>query len=64
MPAVFVHCHCSVKTVLAKGFGRVNLIDRNAAAQASARIAAINAISLVVHVLQVIAFSPIPVRRE
>jgi hypothetical protein len=63
-PAVLVHCHWLVKTALTNGFGRVSPIDRNAAAQASATMAATSAISLVVHVLQVIAFTPIPVRRE
>jgi hypothetical protein len=63
IPAVRVHCHCSVKTALTNGFGRVNLIDRNAAVQANATMAATSAISLVVHVLQVIAFTPIPARR-
>jgi hypothetical protein len=59
VPAFVVHCHCALKAALANGFGRVNLIDKNAATQASVRMAAMSAISWRVHNVQVMAFTPL-----
>jgi hypothetical protein len=61
VPALFVHCHCDTIEV-AKGFGRVNLTERNAAAQARLKIATISKISWRVHNVRVMALAPIPVR--
>jgi hypothetical protein len=45
---------------LANGLGRVNLIERKAATQASVKMATMSAISWRVHNVLVIAFTPAP----
>jgi len=60
VPAAVVHCHCALEDAVANGLGRVNLTERNAATQASVRMATMSAISWRVHNVQVTAFTPVP----
>jgi hypothetical protein len=62
--ALVVHCHCALAAAAANGLGRVNLTDRKAATQASARMAAMSAISRRVHNVRVMGFTPLPLVGE
>ncbi len=58
VPVVMVHCHCVLKAAIANARGRVSLIDRKAATQASVKMAVMSAISWRVHNVQVMSFTP------
>jgi hypothetical protein len=64
IPAVLVHCHWSLNIALATGSDRVNPTEANAAVPTTARIAMVSTVALRVQKVHVIAFTPIPVRRE